>query len=250
MKSIWKIVRKTIIGLAVLGGGLLLAAAAGIVWIFCLASQSEKDVVTCKDAISYVQQADRAANPDEKLQNLHAAVAAYLAASDIKQSDAIQRIMELLPRMQENKLAPEAPARYLFNLLDEPAALSVFVQSGLFDFSAKLDEMGKLDSAELLYAMMKIVALERHGERVDAFKPLIIHLLQQGTRPDWFERDAVFMPTPTDPVLVAVYTRDADFLRAVLACGLPASGINGDKKPECEALWQNSPDLVEILQSN
>ena len=131
MKSIWKIVRKTIIGLAVLGGGLLLAAAAGIVWIFCLASQSEKDEVTCKDAITYVQQADRAANPDEKLQNLHAAVAAYLAASDIKQSDAIQRIMELLPRMQENKLAPEAPAPYLFNLIQMPVVKGVvFADNG------------------------------------------------------------------------------------------------------------------------
>ena len=122
--------------------------------------------------------------------------------------------------------------------------LGTFIRSGLYDFSNKTQESGE-DAAYLLHNLLEEINAKRHGEKVDAMKPLVLFLLQQGVRTTWMDAPETY----TDPVLSAVYTRDAAFLRAVLDCGLPASGINGDKKPECEALWQNSPDLVEILQS-
>lgn len=252
MKSIRKAIRRALKLVFRLGEVLLVIAAAGIVYFFCLFLKGphEYDVLQ-KDAIAGIQKAEEAAAPGEQLEALHYAVGTYIRCTDMDKDAAVQEALNLLPRMQQiqqqHRLVPGRPESYLRSLVqpDRLEALSAFIHSGLFDFSEKAGNKGRDTSARLLCDMLEIMAAERHGASTDALKPLVLHLLQQGVRPTWCDETT----TPDDPVLVAVYTRDAAFLRAVLATGCPARGTHGDARPEAEARWQNSPDLVEILQS-
>ena len=250
MKKLWKALRL----LAKIISVLLVIAAILILWIFSkfFCGRQEYDVWQ-ETAIAAIQEADAAADPVKQLQMLHSAVNTYLHCTNMDRIAAMQEALQLLPRMQEiqqkHQLPPQCTAHYLPILStdsgEEVELLGTFIRSGLYDFSNKTQESGE-DAAYLLHNLLEEINAKRHGEKVDAMKPLVLFLLQQGVRTTRIDASETY----TDPVLSAVYTRDAEFLRAVLDCGLPASGINGDKKPECEALWQNSPDLVEILQSN
>ena len=254
MKSLWKAIRRILKLLFRLGAVLLVIAAAGIVYLFYLFSKGphEYDVLR-KDAIAMVQKAGAAATADEQMEALHYAVGTYIRCTDMDKNTALQEALNLLPRMQQiqqkHRLAPGVPESYLLHLVhrDRLNVLSSFIHSGLFDFREKTGVEGKETSGSLLRDMLDIMAEDRHGASVDALKPLVLHLLQQGTRPTWCDDAAT---TPDDPVLVAVYTRDAGFLRAVLATGCPARGTHNNGRPEAEATWQNSPDLIEILRSH
>lgn len=249
MKNPWKILRL----LAKIIGTLLVVASILIVYFFCKFFFGPKEYdVWQKYAIAAIQQADAATDPVTQLKHLHHAVDTYLHCTDMDRAAATQEALKLLPRMQgiqqKHQLPPQCTAHYLLLSTDtreEVEQLGIFIRSGLYDFSDKTQESREA-AAYLLRNLLEDIKAKRHGETVDAVKPLVLFLLQQGARPTWPDGPK----SDIDPVLSAVYTRDAAFLRAVLACGLPASGINGDKKPECEAIWQNSPDLVEILQSN
>ena len=249
MKKLWKALRL----LAKIISVLLVIAAILILWFFSkfFCGRQEYDVWQ-ENAIAAIQQADAATDPVTQLEHLHHAVDTYLHCTDMDRAAATQEALKLLPRMQEiqqkHQLPPQCTAHYLYlstNSREEVEQLGIFIRSGLYDFSGKTQESRKYAAYRLCHLLEDINA-KRHGETVDAMKPLVLFLLQQGVRTTWMDAPETY----TDPVLSAVYTRDAAFLRAVLDCGLPASGINGDKKPEFEALWQNSPDLVEILQSN
>ena len=249
MKTLWKILRL----LAKIIGTLLVVAAVLILWLFSqfFFGRQEYDEWQ-EDAIAAIQQADAASDPVTQLEHLHSAVNTYLHCTDMDRAAATQEALKLLPRMQEiqqkHQLPPQCTAHYLYlstNSREEVDLLGIFIRSGLYDFSGKTQESRK-DAAYRLCNLLEDINAKRHGETVDAMKPLVIHLLQQGVRTTWADAPEADI----DPVLSAVYTRDAAFLRAVLNCGLPARGINNDGRPEAEARWQNSPDLVEILQSN
>ena len=249
MKTLWKILRL----LAKIIGTLLVVAAVLILWLFSqfFFGRQEYDEWQ-EDAIAAIQQADAASDPVMQLQHLHSAVNTYLHCTDMDKAAAMQEALKLLPRMQEiqqkHQLPPQCTAHYLYlstNSREEVDLLGIFIRSGLYDFSGKTQESRK-DAAYRLCNLLEDINAKRHGETVDAMKPLVIHLLQQGVRTTWADAPEADI----DPVLSAVYTRDAAFLRAVLDCGLPARGINNDGTPETEARWQNSPDLVEILQSH
>ena len=249
MKTLWKILRL----LAKIIGTLLVVAAVLILWLFSqfFFGRQEYDEWQ-EDAIAAIQQADAASDPAMQLQHLHSAVNTYLHCTDMDRAAATQEALKLLPRMQEiqqkHQLPPQCTAHYLYlstNSREEVDLLGIFIRSGLYDFSGKTQESGK-DAAYRLCHLLEDINAKRHGETVDAIKPLVIYLLQQGVRTTWADAPEADI----DPVLSAVYTRDAAFLRAVLDCGLPARGINNDGRPEAEARWQNSPDLVEILQSH
>ena len=249
MKTLWKILRL----LAKIIGTLLVVAAVLILWLFSqfFFGRQEYDEWQ-EDAIAAIQQADAASDPAMQLQHLHSAVNTYLHCTDMDRAAATQEALKLLPRMQEiqqkHQLPPQCTAHYLYLSTDsreEVDLLGIFIRSGLYDFSGKTQESRK-DAAYRLCNLLEDINAKRHGETVDAIKPLVIYLLQQGVRTTWADAPEADI----DPVLSAVYTRDAAFLRAVLACGLPARGINNDGTPETEARWQNSPDLVEILQSH
>ena len=249
MKTLWKILRL----LAKIIGTLLVVAAVLILWLFSqfFFGRQEYDEWQ-EDAIAAIQQADAASDPAMQLQHLHSAVNTYLHCTDMDRAAATQEALKLLPRMQEiqqkHQLPPQCTAHYLYlstNSREEVDLLGIFIRSGLYDFSGKTQESRK-DAAYRLCNLLEDINAKRHGETVDAIKPLVIYLLQQGVRTTWADAPEADI----DPVLSAVYTRDAAFLRAVLACGLPARGINNDGTPETEARWQNSPDLVEILQSH
>ena len=247
MKTLWKILRL----LAKIIGTLLVVAAILILWLFSqfFCGRQEYDVWQ-EDAIAAIQRADAATDPVTQLEHLHHAVDTYLHCTDMDMAAAMQEALKLLPRMQEiqqkHQLPPQCTAHYLYlstNSREEVDLLGIFIRSGLYDFSGKTQESRK-DAAYRLCNLLEGINAKRHGETVDAMKPLVIYLLQQGVRTTW----AGGSDADIDPVLSAVYTRDAAFLRAVLDCGLPARGINNDGTPETEARWQNSPDLVEILQ--
>ena len=249
MKTLWKILRL----LAKIIGTLLVVAAVLILWLFSqfFFGRQEYDEWQ-EDAIAAIQQADAASDPVMQLQHLHSAVNTYLHCTDMDRAAATQEALKLLPRMQEiqqkHQLPPQCTAHYLYlstNSREEVDLLGIFIRSGLYDFSGKTQESRK-DAAYRLCNLLEDINAKRHGETVDAMKPLVIHLLQQGVRTTWADAPEADI----DPVLSAVYTRDVAFLRAVLDCGLPARGINNDGTPETEARWQNSPDLVEILQSH
>ena len=249
MKTLWKILRL----LAKIIGTLLVVAAVLILWLFSqfFFGRQEYDEWQ-EDAIAAIQQADAATDPVTQLQHLHSAVNTYLHCTDMDRAAATQEALKLLPRMQEiqqkHQLPPQCTAHYLYlstNSREEVDLLGIFIRSGLYDFSGKTQESRK-DAAYRLCNLLEDINAKRHGEAVDAIKPLVIYLLQQGVRTTWADAPEADI----DPVLSAVYTRDAAFLRAVLDCGLPARGINNDGRPEAEARWQNSPDLVEILQSH
>ena len=224
-----------------------------IIWLFTrfFLGPQESDVLQ-KNAIAAIQQADAVSDPVTQLEHLHHAADTYLHCTNMDKAAAMQEALKLLPRMQEiqqkHQLPPQCTAHYLYLSTDsreEVEQLGIFIRSGLYDFSDKTPESRKYAAYRLCHLLEDINA-KRHGETVDAMKPLVIHLLQQGVRTTWTDAPEADI----DPVLSAVYTRDAAFLRAVLNCGLPARGINNDGTPETEARWQNSPDLVEILQSH
>lgn len=249
MKTPWKILRL----LAKIIGTLLVVAAVLILWLFSqfFFGRQEYDVWQ-EDAIAAIQQADAASAPVTQLKHLHSAVNTYLHCTDMDKAAAMQEALKLLPRMQEiqqkHQLPPQCTAHYLHLSTDsreEVENLGTFIRSGLYDFSDKTQESRKYAAYRLCHLLEDINA-KRHGETVDAMKPLVIYLLQQGVRTTWADAPEADI----DPVLSAVYTRDAAFLRAVLDCGLPARGINNNGTPEAKARWQNSPDLVEILQSH
>lgn len=250
MNKLWKALRL----LAKIISVLLVIAAILILWFFSkfFCGRQEYDVWQ-EDAIAAIQEADAAADPVKQLQQLHSAVDTYLHCTNMDKIAAMQEALQLLPRMQEiqkkHQLPPQCTAHYLHTLStdsgEEVELLGSFIRSGLYDFSDKSQESGEYASY-LLNHLLEDINAKRHGETVDAMKPLVIFLLQQGTRTTWQDGPKA----ETDPVLSAVYTRDAAFLRSVLDCGLPARGINNDGTPEAEARWQNSPDLIEILQSN
>ena len=249
MKTLWKILRL----LAKIIGTLLVVAAVLILWLFSQFFFGRKEYDEWQeDAIAAIQQADAASDPAMQLQHLHSAVNTYLHCTDMDRAAATQEALKLLPRMQEiqqkHQLPPQCTAHYLYLSTDsreEVEQLGIFIRSGLYDFSDKTPESRK-DAAYRLCNLLEDINAKRHGETVDAIKPLVIYLLQQGVRTTWADAPEADI----DTVLSAVYTRDAAFLRAVLDCGLPARGINNDGTPETEARWQNSPDLVEILQSH
>ena len=249
MKAPWKILRL----LVKIIGTLLVVTAILIVYFFCKFFFGPKEYdVWQKNAIAAIQQADAAADPVTQLEHLHHAVDTYLHCTDMDRAAATQEALMLLPRMQEiqqkHQLPPQCTAHYLYlstNSMEEVVQFGIFIRSGLYDFSGKTQESRKYAAYRLCHLLEDINA-KRHGETVDEMKPLVIYLLQQGARTTW----AGGSDADIDPVLSAVYTRDAAFLRAVLDCGLPARGINNDGRPEAEARWQNSPDLVEILQSH
>lgn len=249
MKTLWKILRL----LAKIIGTLLVVAAILIVYFFCKFFFGPKEYdVWQKDAIAAIQQADAATDPVTQLEHLHHAVDTYLHCTNMDRAAATQEALKLLPRMQEiqqkHQLPPQCTAHYLYLCTDSREEVEIhgtFIKSGLYDFSDKTQESRKY-AAYRLCNLLEDINAKRHGETVDAMKPLVIYLLQQGARTTW----AGGSDADIDPVLSAVYTRDAAFLRAVLDCGLPARGINNDGTPETEARWQNSPDLVEILQSH
>ena len=249
MKTLWKILRL----LAKIIGTLLVVAAVLILWLFSqfFFGRQEYDVWQ-EDAIAAIQQADAASDPAMQLQHLHSAVNTYLHCTNMDKAAAMQEALNLLPRMQEiqqkHQLPPQCTAHYLYlspDSREEVENLGTFIRSGLYDFSDKTQESRKY-AAYRLCNLLEDINAKRHGETVDAMKPLVIYLLQQGVRTTWADAPEADI----DPVLSAVYTRDAAFLRAVLDCGLPARGINNNGTPEAEARWQNSPDLVEILQSH
>ena len=249
MKTLWKILRL----LAKIIGTLLVVAAVLILWLFSqfFFGRQEYDEWQ-EDAIAAIQQADAASDPVMQLQHLHSAVNTYLHCTDMDRAAATQEALKLLPRMQEiqqkHQLPPQCTAHYLHLSTDsreEVEQLGVFIRSGLYDFSDKTPESREY-AAYRLCNLLEDINAKRHGETVDAMKPLVIYLLQQGVRTTWADAPEADI----DPVLSAVYTRDAAFLRAVLDCGLPARGINNNGTPEAEARWQNPPDLVEILQSH
>ena len=249
MKKLWKALRL----LAKIISVLLVIAAILILWIFSkvFCGRQEYDVWQ-EDAIAAIQQADAATDPVTQLEHLHHAVDTYLHCTDMDWAAATQEALKLLPRMQEiqqkHQLPPQCTAHYLYlstNSREEVDLLGIFIRSGLYDFSGKTQESRKYAAYRLCHLLEDINA-KRHGETVDAKKPLVIYLLQQGVRTTWADAPEADI----DPVLSAVYTRDAAFLRAVLDCGLPARGISNDGTPEAEARWQNSPDLIEILQSH
>ena len=234
MKTPWKILRL----LAKIIGTLLVVAAVLILWLFSqfFFGRQEYDVWQ-EDAIAAIQQADAASDPVMQLQHLHSAVNTYLHCTDMDKAAAMQEALKLLPRMQEiqqkHQLPPQCTAHYLYLSTDsreEVDLLGIFIRSGLYDFSGKTQESRK-DAAYRLCNLLKDINAKRHGETVDAMKPLVIYLLQQGVRTTWADAPEADI----DPVLSAVYTRDAAFLRAVLNCGLPARGINNDGTPETEA---------------
>ena len=249
MKKLWEILRM----LAKITAALLVVAALLILWLFSLFFFGRKeDDIWQEDAIAAIQQADAVSDPVTQLEHLHHAADTYLHCTNMDKAAAMQEALKLLPRMQEiqqkHQLPPQCTAHYLHLTSDsreEVDLLGIFIRSGLYDFSGKTQESRK-DAAYRLCNLLEDINAKRHGETVDAMKPLVIHLLQQGARTTW----AGGSDADIDPVLSAVYTRDAAFLRAVLDCGLPARGINNDGTPETEARWQNSPDLVEILQSH
>ena len=249
MKKLWKILRM----LAKITAALLVVAALLILWLFSLFFFGRKeDDIWQEDAIAAIQQADAVSDPVTRLEHLHHAADTYLHCTNMDKAAAMQEALKLLPRMQEiqqkHQLPPQCTAHYLYLSTDsreEVEQLGIFIRSGLYDFSDKTPESRKYAAYRLCHLLEDINA-KRHGETVDAMKPLVIHLLQQGVRTTWTDAPEADI----DPVLSAVYTRDAAFLRAVLNCGLPARGINNDGTPETEARWQNSPDLVEILQSH
>ena len=249
MIKIWKALRL----LAKIISVLLVIAAILILWFFCkfFCGRKEYDVWQ-EDAIAAIQLADAASDPVTQLEQLHNAVDTYLHCTNMDKAAAMQEALKLLPRMQEiqqkHQLSPQCTAHYLYLSTDtkeEVDQLGIFIRSGLYDFSDKTQE-SREDAAYRLCNLLEDINAKRHGETVDAMKPLVIYLLQQGVRTTWADAPEADI----DPVLSAVYTRDAAFLRAVLDCGLPARGINNDGTPEAEARWQNSPDLVEILQSH
>ena len=249
MKKLWKILRM----LAKITAALLVVAALLIIWLFTrfILGPQESDVLQ-KNAIAAIQQADAVSDPVTQLEHLHHAADTYLHCTNMDKAAAMQEALKLLPRMQEiqqqHQLPPQCTAHYLYLSTDsreEVEQLGIFIKSGLYDFSDKTRESRK-DAAYRLCHLLEDINAKRHGETVDAIKPLVIYLLQQGVRTTWADAPEADI----DPVLSAVYTRDAAFLRAVLDCGLPARGINNDGTPETEARWQNSPDLVEILQSH
>lgn len=248
MNKLWKALRL----LAKIISVLLVIAAILILWFFSkfFFGWQEYDVWQ-EDAIAAIQVADAAADPVKQLQLLHSAVNTYLHCTNMDKIAAMQEALQLLPRMQEiqqkHQLPPQSTAYYLRISTDsreEVELLGTFIRSGLYDFSDKSQESGE-DASYLLNNLLEDINAKRHGETVDAMKPLVLFLLQQGVRTTRMDAPETY----TDPVLSAVYTRDAAFLHAVLDCGLPARGINNDGTPEAEARWQNSPDLIEILQS-
>lgn len=250
MNKLWKALRL----LAKIISVLLVIAAILILWFFSkfFCGRQEYDVWQ-EDAIAAIQKADAAADPVKQLQLLHCAVETYLHCTDMDKTTATQEALKLLPRMQElqqkHQLPPQSPAYYLHTLStdsrEEVELLGTFIRSGLYDFSDKSQWSGEYASY-LLNNLLEDINAKRHGETVDAMKSLVLFLLQQGVRTTWMDAPETY----TDPVLSAVYTRDAAFLHAVLDCGLPARGINNDGTPEAEARWQNSPDLIEILRSH
>ena len=249
MKALWKILRL----LAKIISVLLVVAAVLILWLFSQFFFGRKEYdVWQEDAITAIQLADAASDPVTQLEQLHHAVDTYLHCTKMDKAAAMQEALKLLPRMQEiqqkHQLPPQRTAHYLYLSTDtkeEVDLLGIFIRSGLYDFSDKTQESREYAAYRLCHLLEDINA-KRHGETVDAMKPLVIYLLQQGVRTTWADAPEADI----DPVLSAVYTRDADFLRTVLDCGLPARGISNDGTPEAEARWQNSPDLVEILQSH
>jgi hypothetical protein len=168
----------------------------------------------------------------------------------------IPGMQEFISRNQLPKIQPESRLSFMLSHAGEDlSCLDAHIRSGVYDFSAQSSRDNRHALACLLRDILGILNKERYGARVEQLKPIVLTLLQQGVRTNWpdiiLEHELIeYDPEVDDPVLTAVRTRDAEFLRAVLACGLPARGTHGDNKPEKEAEWQNSPDLVEILQSN
>ena len=214
-------------------------------------------------AMGYARMAHDENSPKKELRYWGRSAALYAKARDNDHPDTLEHAKSMVPRMQElvqKHGAPKIEPEYEFIFMVHHAkrdfsCLAAHIQSGVYDFSAQSKQDSRLEASRLLAEILDILNHERYGDTAEQLKPIVVSLLQQGARttwPDIANECASFYRTPDilDPVLIAVRTRDAEFLRAVLDCGLPARGINNDGKPEAEARWQNSPDLVEILQSH
>lgn len=219
-------------------------------------SPTETATSPLEEARDWEKAAENAESPQQEIEYRLRASQAYVEAGIRQPFNTFDLAAAMAPRIrelqQEHKLPKAAPNRGLCLMFDEAkgdfSCLAAHVQSGIYDFSADSNRDARDYASTLLCDMLEFIDWHRYGSEVQQLKPIVISLLQQGARTTW--PDLWNWHKSTDAVLTAVRTRDAEFLRAVLDCGLPASGINGDKKPECEALWQNSPDLIEILQSN
>ena len=185
------------------------------------------------------------------------------AVDDEQRPAALELAKSMIPGMQEfirrhqlPKIKPEFKLNFMLSHAGEDlSCLAAHIQSGVYDFSAESGRDNRHALACLLRDILGIINKERRGVRVEQLKPIVLTLLQQGVRTSWpdiiLEHELIeYDPELDDPVLTAVRTRDAEFLRAVLACGLSACGTHNDGKPADEARWQNSPELLDILQSN
>ena len=247
LKLIRAAVEVVVIGLALIGG----------FGLYVFTSPKEYDILQAT-AIDYVQKSENSQTPEEQLKYLHEAVDTYVHCTDMEQAAAMRAALELLPRMkkiqQDSPHVPLHDASYLRILYKMEQSevrlfLTEFIPSGLFDFTGSDDDQVKKQATYLLRGMLQEINIRRKGNIVDMLKPLVLHLLQQGARTTW-PGIKEYNEAADDPVLTAVYTRDADFLRNVLATGCPAEGTHKDSRPIDEARWQNSPELVEILQNH
>lgn len=216
-----------------------------------------------QQAREYETLAEQVDSPSDELNYRILAAEAYADTRDKLHPDTLEIAEAMVPRMQEllkeNQLPRQEAGYRLFSMLTHANGnfncLAAHIQSGVYDFSAESGHNNRRAASKMLREMLAIVDKLRYGNEVQQLKPIILSMLQQGARTVWpdIKPDDVLMcsdPNSIDPVLTAVRTRDAAFLRAVLDCKLPPRGILDDCKPEIEAEWQNSPDLVEILRSH
>ncbi len=251
------------------GMGIILAAAIviAIIRAFDCSFLDQHDRVGIQEdytmAMGYERMAHDEKDPKKELRYWGRAAAMYAKARDNAHPDTLEHAKSMVPRMQElvqKHGAPKIEPEYEFIFMVHHAkrdfsCLTAHIQSGVYDFSAQSKQDSRLEASRLLTEILDILNDERYGDTAEQLKPIVVSLLQQGARttwPDIADECALLCQNPDtqDSVLIAVRTRDAEFLRAVLDCGLPARGINNDGRPEAEARWQNSPGLVEILQSN
>ena len=214
-------------------------------------------------AMGFERMAHDENTPKKELRYWGRSAALYAKARDNAHPDTLEHAKSMVPRMQElvqkhgaPKIEPEYEIIFMVRHAKRDfSCLAAHIQSGVYDFSAQSKQDSRLEASRLLAEILAILNDERYGDTAEQLKPIVVSLLQQGARTTWpdIANECVALyqnPDTQDSVLIAVRTRDAAFLRAVLDCGLPARGINNDGKPEAEARWQNSPDLVEILHSH
>ena len=213
-------------------------------------------------AMGYERMAHDENAPKKELRYWGRSAALYAKARDNAHPGTLEHAKSMVPRMQElvqkhgaPKIEPEYELIFMVHHAKRDfSCLAAHIHSGVYDFSAQSKQDSRLEASRLLTKILAILNDERYGDTAEQLKPIVVSLLQQGARTTWPDIADVCAllcqnPDTQDSVLIAVRTRDADFLRAVLDCGLSPHGINGNNKPGFEAEWQNSPDLVEILRS-